>query len=87
MARRLRCVSLTGRNGHARFVAPWRRAILNSTIGKSYRLHNTSKPFSYSNDECRTELFRHSSFLRQRFVSLPQHYIKQRVRMAASRLL
>jgi hypothetical protein len=41
-ARRLRCISLTGRKEHARFIAPWRRAILNSTIGKSYRLHNTS---------------------------------------------
>ena len=43
MARRLRCVSLTGHHEHARFVAPWRRGILNSTIGKSYRLHNTSR--------------------------------------------
>src|SRR5438132_7665814 len=41
MARRLRCVSLTGRKGHARVVAPWRRTIFSSIIGKSYRLHNT----------------------------------------------
>ena len=49
MTRRLRCVSVTGNaspartKGHARLVAPWRRAILNSTISKSYRLHNTSR--------------------------------------------
>src|SRR5437868_9174424 len=57
MARRPRCVSVTGcasparTKGHACFAAPCppedgfagakRRAILNSTIGKSYRLHNT----------------------------------------------
>src|SRR5947207_14560357 len=43
MPPRLRGVSLTGHHGHARFVAPWRRGTLNSAIGKSYRLHNTSR--------------------------------------------
>ena len=41
MDRRRRCFSVAGRKGTCSLVAPWRRAILNSTIVKAYRLHNT----------------------------------------------
>src|SRR5205823_5764270 len=41
MDRRPRCFSVAGRKGTCSLVAPWRRAILNSTILKAYRLHNT----------------------------------------------
>jgi hypothetical protein len=41
MDRRRRCFSVAGRKGTCPLVAPWRRAILNSTIVKAYRLHNT----------------------------------------------
>src|SRR5438477_11704397 len=41
MDRRRRCFSVAGRKGTCSLVAPWRRAILNSTIVKAYRLYNT----------------------------------------------
>src|SRR5204863_1988379 len=41
MDRRRRCFSVASRKGTCSLVAPWRRAILNSTILKAYRLHNT----------------------------------------------
>jgi hypothetical protein len=44
MDRRRRCFSVAGRKGICSLVAPWRRAILNSTIVKAYRLHNTGSP-------------------------------------------
>jgi len=44
MDRRRRCYSVAGRKGTCSLVAPWRRAILNSTIVKAYRLHNTGSP-------------------------------------------
>jgi len=44
MDRRRRCFSVAGRKGTCSLVAPWRRAILNSTIVKAYRLHNTGSP-------------------------------------------
>ena len=41
MARRLRLLLDHRSQRTCSLVVPWRRAILNSTIGKPYRLHNT----------------------------------------------